>query len=68
MGSNLNVLHSHSGLERSLGFSKQQVLIDEVFGEAFLIKSLFKRNGKRYYAVHIMDFVKRGGVFKNFSE
>ena len=68
MASNFDKLHSHSGLERSLDFSKQQVLIDEQFGELFKVKNPMSHNGKHYYSVHIMDFVKRGGAFKNFNE
>ena len=71
-----NYMHSHSGLERTLTdkniANKSHVLIDKEFGEKFtdcpsLIK-LFKHNGKEYYKVPILTFVRKGGVFKNLLE
>lgn len=69
-----NYLHSHSGLERLLRFPKGIVLIDERYYSRFediadVIKiEPFRHGGMVYYKVSTLYFVKKGGVFKNFSE
>lgn len=67
-------MHSHSGLEREMRFPKSLVAIDERWLDRFadiadVIKlEPFSRHGMKYYKVPILYFVKKGGVFKNFSE
>ena len=62
-------LHSHSALERELHLPKDTVLIDAKFGSMFLDLPHvpYKHGGVNYLKVNIMSFVKRGGIFKNFS-
>lgn len=61
-------LHSHSGLEREKRFPKHTVLVDEKFGDMFSFTKQFMYNGKMYYQVNTYEFVKMGGVFRNFYE
>lgn len=63
-------LHSHSGLERENRFPKHIVLIDVCFEELFADSPTqkFFYEGKEYLKVNILDFVKKGGIFKNLSE
>lgn len=61
-------LHSHSGLERELRFPKHTVLVDEIYGDLFLVKQPFVKNKISYYKVPTMEFVNKGGVFKNLLE
>lgn len=65
----MDVLHSHSGLEKALNFPKHIVLIDASFGSMFNPNVIvpFRANGKDYYKVDILLFVKAGGQFKNFD-
>ena len=69
MSHGLNILHSHSGLERDLKFPKHTVLIDTQFGHLFHKDTCvpFKYNGVEYLKVNILQFVKNGGIFKNLS-
>jgi len=67
MSTKYDTLHSHSGLERMLNFPKHLVLIDVKYGPDFDVKESFSYNGKEYYKVPIIDFVKHGGMFKNLS-
>lgn len=69
MSGKFNVLHSHSGLERELKFKKHIVLVDEEYGHMFLEDTIekFKYLGKVYYKVPILSFVRKGGMFKNFT-
>jgi hypothetical protein len=48
---------------------KDTVLIDAKFGRMFLDVPhvAYKHGGVNYLKVNTMSFVKRGGVFKNFS-
>lgn len=59
-------LHSHSALERSLLFPKGVVLVDERFAGLFGDPQMLGHGGVQYAKVPILDFVRRGGVFKNF--
>jgi hypothetical protein len=69
MSGKFNVLHSHSGLERELKFKKHVVLVDEEYKHMFLEDTIekFKYLGKVYYKVPILSFVRKGGIFKNFT-
>ena len=75
MSNNLNYLHSHSGLERTLKDkdlnSKAFVLIDEkykdMFDEISMLLKEFTYGGRTYYKVPILAFVRKGGVFKNLN-
>lgn len=70
MSLKMNVLHSHSGLERDMNIPKHIVLVDEQFKGLFasdMIQPL-KYCGNLYYKVPIMSFVNNGGVFKNFLQ
>lgn len=69
MGKEMLTLHSHSALERELRMPKDTVLIDAKFGRMFLDVPhvAYKHGGVNYLKVNTMAFVKRGGVFKNFS-
>ena len=70
MSQKMDVLHSHSGLERELKLKKHIVLVDEKFKVLFLEDTIepFKYNGVNYYKVPILSFVKKGGTFKNFMQ
>lgn len=64
-------LHSHSGLERRIGLNKRSVLIDEMFKHHFdgldVKPKRVTYNGIRYYAVPVIEFIKKGGKFKNLD-
>ncbi len=73
MSYKVNVLHSHSGLEREhkeLAKDKKHVLIDEKYVDMFPQNQVVKFKHKKniYYKVPIDLFVKKGGIFKNVSE
>lgn len=68
MSHGLTQLHSHSGIEREYKFPKHEVLVDEMFGDMFPFKQPFMFNGKSYYRVPTIDFVKKSGIFKNLNE
>jgi len=68
MSKNTNYLHSHSGIERERKFPKHLVLVDEDYKNMFLDPKLYRVHGKDYFVVSILEFVNKGGVFKNFSE
>lgn len=68
MSHGLTQLHSHSGIEREYKFPKYEVLVDEMFGDMFTQKQPFMFNGKLYYRVPTIDFVKKSGIFKNLNE
>lgn len=71
--SKVSILHSHSALERELRFPKHVVLVDLQFADMFDSKktkeftTLIGSADKTYLRVPILDFVKLGGIFKNFS-
>lgn len=67
--SNIDILHSHSGLERILNIPKHIVLVDEEFRDRFNHDTIesFKYNGVAYYKVPTISFVNNGGIFKNFE-
>lgn len=60
-------LHSHSGLERNLRFPKHVVLVDEKYAYMFSEAKPFSHNNIVYYRVPTMEFVRKGGVFKNLE-
>ncbi len=60
----ISVLHSHSRIERELGFPKHMVLVDKEYGYLFEKYIPFKYRGVLYYKVPIMEFVENGGIFK----
>lgn len=70
MSNGVNFLHSHSGIEREMKFPKDKVLVDERYYDMFSGEPLseygYKR--RRYYAVNILSFVRKGGIFKNLYE
>ena len=70
MSNGVTYLHSHSGIERELKFPKHLVLVDEKYKSLFLQDTItpFKHNGRLYYKVPVLSFVRKGGAFKNFSE
>lgn len=70
MSKKLSSLHSHSALERELKFPKHFVLIDEQFKTMFLssIVKPYRCNGRIYYQVPTLEFIRKGGVFKNLME
>lgn len=70
MSGKLNVLHSHSGLERELKFPKHLVLVDDEYKNMFLEDTIekFKYNSRVYYKVPILSFVRKGGMFKNLMQ
>lgn len=71
MSRHLNILHSHSGLERELKFPKHTVLVDATFASIFhkygITTVPFRYYNIDYIKVHILDFVRAGGVFKNLD-
>ena len=50
---------------------KSHVLIDEkyidMFDKGMVSPKPIKHNGISYYKVHILDFIHKGGVFKNLN-
>ena len=71
MSQGIMTLHSHSGLESSLGFPKHIVLVDAQFASMFhkvgVSTTPFKHGGKDYVKVATIAFVKLGGTFKNLN-
>lgn len=64
-------LHSHSGLERELNMRNDKVLIDVKFMPMFGMESIgetFTRKGITYVEVNTGSFVRKGGIFKCFTE
>ena len=68
MSQGINYLHSHSALERDLNLPKRVVLVDEKFAEMFRVTRSFEYKDKVYYKVPVMEFVRKGGAFKNLDE
>ena len=70
MSNGITFLHSHSGLERNLRFTKHIVLVDAKFANMFSGGPCvpFTHNSIEYVKVNILSFIKKGGVFKNISE
>ena len=64
------VLHSHSGLERTLVMPKSKVIVDAKFKKLFPLECIdpFTYNGIHYLVVPTLLFVKRNGVFKNLDK
>lgn len=68
---NDNFLHSHSGIERDLCMGKHHVLVDVKFMPLFSLRdlgSVFERKGVKYVEVETLAFIRKNGVFKNYSE
>ena len=65
----LEVLHSHSGLERTLVLPKSKVIVDAKFRHLFPLECIdpFTYNGKHYVIVPTLLFVKHNGVLKNLD-
>lgn len=65
-------LHSHSGIERENKFPKHIVLVDEKFKDLFSDGAVdlasFKYRGNLYYKVPILQFINKGGIFKNLDK
>lgn len=72
MASYIDSMHSHSGLENSLGYPKHLVLVDEKYEDLFLEANIrvvkVSIKNKKYLRVPILAFVKLGGQFKNYTE
>ena len=69
--SSLDVLQSHSGLERTMMCPKHFVIVDERFKNLFcdaFIEEEFTYARKKYVKVPTLLFVSKGGFFKNFNE
>ena len=73
MSTGLDYLYNHSGLERELRIPKNVVLVDEEFRSMFdsmrvsNFNMVHDRRVLKYVKVHILDFVKKGGIFKNLN-
>ena len=67
MSQGINYLHSHSAIEREKRLPKHAVLVDEEYEDMFKSPKAFVYNNKLYFQVPILEFVKKGGVFKNFD-
>lgn len=67
MSQGVNYLHSHSALERDMKFKKYEVLVDEEFKDMFDRTQQYVYKGTVYYRVNTLEFVKKGGIFKNFA-
>ena len=67
MSHKIDILHSHSALERALKMPKHTVLVDEKFKDLFMKGSYkeFSCQKIKYIKVNTYDFYKKGGVFKN---
>ena len=67
MSHNLQVLHSHSGLEREMHLPKHIVVVDASFSHLFTNEKVakFKHNGVEYIRVSTRAFLEQGGLFKN---
>jgi hypothetical protein len=68
MSHSVGFLHSHSSIERDMRLPKHYVIIDEEYKNMFLDAQLVKIGRKKYYKVGTLDFVLKGGIFKNFSD
>lgn len=70
MSYNVPFLHSHSAIERDEHFPKHTVLIDPKYAELFdgVPTRKYTYQKREYLKVNILDFVKRGGRFKNLSK
>lgn len=66
---NSDMLHSHSGLERTLITPKSKVIVDAKFRDLFPLEDIepFTYNGNKYCLVPTLLFVKNNGVFKNYD-
>lgn len=66
-------MHNHSGLEKEIRFPKRFVLVDESFRDRFHPKAIedfsVTRYGQKFnfIKVPILDFIRKGGVFKNLN-
>ena len=74
MSTGENRMHSHSGLERELSYPKNFVIVDKSFKECFDPQSIKEeffllRDGRKieYIKVPTLDFVRKGGLFKNLN-
>lgn len=67
MSYGVSYMHSHSAIERDLRFGKGEVLIDEEYKDRFLEAKPFEYKGKIYYKVNVLNFVLKGGTFKNLA-
>lgn len=67
MSAKLNVLHSHSALERALKMPKHTVLVDAKYKDLFLEDTYkeFTCQKIKYLKVNTYDLYRKGGVFKN---
>lgn len=68
MSQGVGYLHSHSAIEREKRLPKHVVLVDEEYEKMFKKAVPFVYNNKMYLQVPILEFVKNGGVFKNFDD
>lgn len=67
MSKGIDILHSHSGIEMESKFPKHVVLVDEEYEKMFRNPKAFVYNNKMYFKVPILEFVEKGGIFKNFD-
>ena len=71
MSNGKDFLHNHSALERELRFPKHVVLVDEKYREMFDSEFtedfpfVLENKTINYLKVRVLDFVRKGGVFKN---
>lgn len=67
MSAGVGFLHSHSGIERDLKFPKDVVLVDvcyeNIFEDVPHKPFMFKKH--KFLQVNILNFLHKGGVFKN---
>jgi hypothetical protein len=67
MSQGVGYLHSHSAIEREKRLPKHTVLVDEEYESMFKSPQAFVYSNRLYFQVPILEFVKKGGVFKNFD-
>lgn len=74
MSTGENRMHSHSGLEKELEYPKRYVIVDKSFRDSFSAKDILEefsliREGRKieYIKVPVLEFIKKGGIFKNLN-
>jgi hypothetical protein len=64
-----SMLHSHSGLERTINIPKHIVLVDKKWEYLFKAEPYekFRYGNVDYLKVSIRSFMSKNGIFKNLS-
>ena len=68
MSRGYDFLHSHSGIEAEMKFSKHFVLVDEKYEDMFSKSTPYVYNNKTYLKVSTLEFANNGGQFKYLKD